>query len=197
VAQNPAIPLDLLVSIAGTVRIGPTLLPRIANATDQELRQLATSRIMQVRMLVAERNDLPDDLITLLVADPDPGVGKSIVTNPALTAEQMWELVIRHGPRVYPRAARNPNCPPELLRHIARNAQSVQKAYRVIARHPRAEADMLMLCLQDAQARRVAAGRPNLPAEAIVELLADPDTAEAAAANPALPVAVMAELLRL
>jgi len=194
-AQNPAIPLDLLVSIAGTVRIGPTKVPRIANATDDELRQLATSRIMQVRMLVAEREELPDDLITLLVDDHDPGVAKSIVTNPALTAEQMWDLVTRHGSRLYPRAARNPHCPPDLMRHIARNAQSVQKAYRVIARHPRAEADMLLLCLRDPDARRHVARHPNLPAATIVELLADPHTAEAAAANPALPAAVMAELL--
>jgi hypothetical protein len=195
--RNPSIPLDLLVETAGTARISPTLLPRIANATVDELRRLAASRVMQVRMLVAEREDLPNDLVTLLVADPDPGVGKSIVANPALTAEQMWQLVTRHGPRLYPRAARNPNCPPELMRHIARNAQSVRKAYRVIAKHPRAEADTLLLCLQDQEARRHAARHPNLPPDTIVELLADADVAEAAAANPSLPVTTMAGLLRL
>ncbi|REH36314.1 hypothetical protein BCF44_116183 [Kutzneria buriramensis] len=198
-ARNPSIPLDLLVDIAGTTRIGPTLLPRIANATVDELRGLATPRIMQVRMLVAEREDLADDLITLLVADRDPGVGKSIVTNPVLTAEQMWDLVTRHGPRLYPRAARNPNCPPDLMRHITRNAQTVRKAYRVIAKHPRAAADALLLCLQDKEARRHAARHPNLPPHTIVELVADPnpDVAEAAAANPSLPPAIMAELLGL
>jgi hypothetical protein len=110
--RNPSIPLDLLVETAGTARIGPTLLTRIANATVDELRRLAASRVMQVRMLVTEREDLPDDLVTLLVADPDPGVGKSIVANPALTAEQMWQLVTRHGPRLYPRAAGSGGTPP-------------------------------------------------------------------------------------
>ena len=194
--RNPAIPLDLLTSMAASTHIGPTLLPRIAAASDAELRVLAGSTTMQVRMLVAERADLPADLIELLFADPDAGVAKSLVTNPALTADQLWELANRHGPRLYPRMARNPNCPVELLRHMARDGETVVKVYREIAKHPNADADLLLsFCVHDERARPHAARNPNLPVETILELLGDWTVAGAAAANPSLPERVMAELL--
>lgn len=192
VLHNPSIPLDLLVELAGTTRIGPTLLPRIKSASTAELRELASSTTMQARMLVAEREDLPADLFAQLLADPDPGVAKAVVTHPSLTAEQLRELVERHGPRLYPRAARNPVCPPELLHQMAWNAASVQKAYREIAQHPNASAETLLLCLQDREARRFAAEHPNLPPDKIVELLTHE---ESAASNPSLPVRAMTDLL--
>ncbi|HZM76936.1 MAG TPA: hypothetical protein VFC19_14470, partial [Candidatus Limnocylindrales bacterium] len=39
--HNPAIPLDLLARLAPTTRIGATLLPRIAAATQDEIAELA------------------------------------------------------------------------------------------------------------------------------------------------------------
>lgn len=192
VLQNPSIPLDLLVELAASTRIGPTLLPRIASASFDELRALASSTTMQLRMLVAERQDLPADLFEQLLADPDPGVAKAIVTHPTLTVAQLGELVERHGPRLYPRAARNPVCTSALLHHMASNAASVQKAYREIAQHPNASSETLLLCLADREARRFAAAHPNLPPEKIVELLSSEETA---AANPSLPIGVMEELL--
>lgn len=194
-ARNPVIPLDLLASMAASTRIGPTLLPRIAAASDAELRVLAGSTTMQVRMLVAERADLPADLMELLVADPDASVVRSLVANPVLTADQLWELDTRHGPRLYSRTARNPNCPVELLRHMADNGETVRKVYRDIAKHPNADADLLALCLRDERARPHAARNPNLPVETILELLGDWTVAGAAAANPSLPERVMVELL--
>jgi hypothetical protein len=114
-AQNPVIPLDLLAGMAASTRIGPTLLPRIAAASDAELRVLAGSTTMQVRMLVAERPDPPADLIELLVADRDAGVVRSLAANPLLTADQLWAVATRYGPRLYPRTARNPNLPVETI----------------------------------------------------------------------------------
>lgn len=194
--RNPSIPLDLLVDLAPKTRIGPETPPRIRCATVEELRQLAASPVMQVRMLVAERRHLPADLVELLLADRDRGVAKGIVTDPAVTAEQVWALVARHGPHLYPRAARNPNCTPALLHHLVVNATGVEKVYRAVARHPRAAGSTLSLCLADREARRDAARHPNLPVETIIELLAaESAVAESAASNPSLPVAVMAELI--
>jgi hypothetical protein len=194
-AHNPVVPLDLLMSLAATTRIGPTLVARIDTATDAELRTLAAATTKQVRMLVAQRPDLPVDLVHLLADDDETMVVKSIVPNPAITGERLRELVARHGPRLYPRAARNPNCPPDLLHDMAQDGELGRRAYVTIAGHPNANADTLLLCLRDPMARRHAATHPNLPPETVVELLDDPEAAEAAAANPALPVRVMAELL--
>jgi hypothetical protein len=160
-AQNPVIPLDLLASMAASTRIGPTLLPRIAAASEAELRVLAGSTTMQVRMLVAERPDLPADLIELLVADPDAGVVRSLAANPLLTADQLWAVATRYGPRLYPRTASNPNCPVDLLRHMAANGETVRKVYREIAKHLNADAGLLALCLQDERARPHAARNPK------------------------------------
>jgi hypothetical protein len=194
-AHNPVIPLDLLVSLAANTRIGPTLVARVDTATDAELRMLAASTTKQVRMLVAERPDLPIDLVHLLAADAETNVVKSIAPNLAITGERLRELVVKHGPRLYPRAARNPNCPPDLLHDMARDGELGRRAHVTIANHPNANADTLLLCLRDPIARRHAATHPNLPPDKIVELLDDPEVAEAAAANPSLPVRVMVELV--
>jgi hypothetical protein len=111
-AHNPAVPLDLLADPAATARVGPTLVPRVATATADELRLLAGSAVPNVRMLVAQREDLPPDVLDRLAADPEPAVAKAIAVIPALTAGQLWAVVHRHGTPVYPRAALNPNCPP-------------------------------------------------------------------------------------
>ncbi|WP_143138858.1 hypothetical protein [Lentzea waywayandensis] len=191
--RNPAIPLDLLAELAPSARIGPDPLPRIASASVVELRELAASPV--TRMLVAARPDLPADLFAALVSDPDAGVAGAAATHPLVTVPQLWELVERHGPLLYPRVARNPLCPPELLHHMALGAGSVEETYRAIARHPAASGETLLLCLEDAQARHLAAAHPHLPVPAIVELLGSEFTAGAAAANPSLPVHVMEELV--
>ncbi|MFC3896883.1 hypothetical protein ACFOWZ_35860 [Lentzea rhizosphaerae] len=187
--RNPALPLDLVVHMAGAARIG--LLPRVASASEEELRTLAGATA-PARMLVACREDLPLDLFQDLVLDP--GVAQAIVTNPLVTVDQLTQLVERHGPPLYARAALNPLCPPELLHHMASRASS-EETYRAIARHPRTSGETLLLCLGDAQARYAAASHPNLPVETIVALLWSEFTASAAAANPSLPVHVMEALL--
>ncbi|MEU3643052.1 hypothetical protein AB0E59_06705 [Lentzea sp. NPDC034063] len=193
--RNPAIPLDLLVELAPSARIGPDPLPRIASASVTELRELAVCSVAQVRMLVARRPDLPADLFDRLVLDSDGGVAGAVATHPLVTVAQLWELVERHGPPLFPRVARNPLCPPELLHHMALRAGSVEETYRAVARHPAAWGATLLLCLEDAQARHLAAAHPHLPVPTIVELLGSEFTAGAAAANPSLPVHVMEELV--
>lgn len=193
--RNPALPLDLLLEVVAAARIEPEQVPRVASASEPELRTLAASVVGQARMLVALRADLPLDLFQQLVSDPDPGVASAVVTNPLATVEQLWRSVERHGARLYPRVALNPACPPELLHHMALRADGVGETYRAIARHPRVRGETLVLCLGDAQARHLVAGHPRLPVPVIVELLGDEFTAGPAAANPSLPVAVMEELL--
>ena len=194
VALNPQVPLDLLYDLAAHTRLNLRAgIPRIENATFDQIRGLARSRVAQVRALAASRTDLPEDLVKTLADDPDAGVAKQLADHPSLDADDVRLLVARHGPRIYSAAARNPNCPPELLHTMARNSATVPEALREIARHPAAEPRTLVLCLTDHQARPFAAAHPRLPTDTLTALLDDPDWAVAnnAAANPSLPAETM------
>ncbi|MFE5615916.1 hypothetical protein [Streptomyces sp. NPDC056524] len=173
VAENPAVPLALLTALVERERLPREPLPRILAATDAELSELAASRVAQVRALVAARPDLPAAQAVRLAADPDIGVARRIAPHPGLGEERLAGLVERHGPPVYGAVAGNPGCPAALLRRMARDADSVRKALRVIAVHP------------------------ALPPDVVEELLADPDrrVAGAAAAHPSLPVGTMERLI--
>lgn len=188
-AHNPAIPLDVLARIAPITKIGSTLLPRIAAAHPDEIPTLARSPVPELRMMLAERQDLPPAVVNLLAEDPDAKVLKSLTRNSRLTDEQLRAIVTRHGVRVVAAVARNPSCSPQLLHDLAAHNPPVQKALRAIAAHPNADAAALLQCLPDRQARPIAARHPALPAAAITQLLHDPDerVVEAAAANPSLP----------
>ncbi|MDG9683750.1 hypothetical protein QC334_13575 [Streptomyces sp. DH18] len=196
-AHNPRVPLDVLTQLAGTTKIGETLLPRIATASATETAELARSPDPAVRMLVARRRDLPAGIRDALAADPDAKVLKSIAPHPGLSAARLRSIADRHGIRVLAKVAANPDAPPELLDELARHEPPVHKALREIARHRGATAPALLACLENARARPVAAGHPALPPPVIVGLLtdSDPGVAEAAAANPALPPQVMRELV--
>lgn len=195
-AHHPGLPLDLLATLATSTRIGPTLLPRIAAATPAEATGLAAAPDPTVRMLLAQRHDLPRLVVDQLARDPDAKVLASVATNPALTDHQLRRLVAHHEPRVAARVAANPACPAELLTQLARQTPPVRKALRRIAAHPNAPAPALLACLTDPGARPIAASHPALPASAISQLLADPDlqVAAAAAANPSLPEPAMRDL---
>ncbi|GII96512.1 hypothetical protein [Sinosporangium siamense] len=196
-ARNPRVPLDVLTQLAGTTRIGPTLLPRIAAATRDEIEDLATSANPAVRMLVAERRDLPPEVRDALAADPDAKVVRSVAPHPGLSEACLRAMVERHGVRVMARVARNPDASPELLEELTAHRPPVRKALREIAAHRHATAPALLVCLSDHKARPLAAAHPALPPQVIAELLADEDwqVVEAAAANPSLPPTVMSTLL--
>ncbi|MEU8278945.1 hypothetical protein ACFYOK_07850 [Microbispora bryophytorum] len=166
-------------------------------ATPAAAEELAASPDPAVRMLVAERRDLPSGIRDALAADPDAKVLKSIAPHPGLSEARLRAMVDRHGVRVLARVARNPDASAALLEDLVRHRPPVKKAFREVARHPNATALALSACLQDWQARPVAAGHPALPPEVIVELLADDEwqVVEAAAANPSLPLTVMSALL--
>lgn len=196
-AHNPHVPLDVLAHVAAATRIGPTVLPRIAAASPAEVEELASSPVPAVRMLLAERRDLPAEIRDALAADPDAKVVKSIAPHPGLSDAQLRAMLDRHGVQVAARVAANPDASPALLERLARQEPPALRAFREIARHPNATAPSLLACLADKRARRVAAGHPALPPPVMVELLADEDwqVAEAAAANPSLPPAVMSKLV--
>ncbi|MGW4979740.1 hypothetical protein [Streptomyces mirabilis] len=195
-AHNPRVPLDLLTSLAGTTKIGATLLPRIAAATPAEVESLATSPDPAVRMLLAARRDLPPGIRDALAADTDAKVLKSIAPHPGLSEARLHDMIDRHGVRVLAKVATNPDASPSLLEHVTRHDPPVRKAFREVARHRNATAPSLLACLTDRQARPLAAAHPSLPVPVIVELLSDAEerVAEAAAANPSLPSAVMLKL---
>ncbi|MGW5972857.1 hypothetical protein [Streptomyces sp. NPDC055186] len=196
-AGNPNVPLDVLVHLADDTRIGATLLPRIAAALPNEVRQLAHSPDPAVRMLVGQRRDLPPEIRDVLADDPDAKVAKSVAPHPGLTEARLRAMVDRHGVRVLAKVAANPDASPALLEYLARHQPPAQKAFREIARHRNATARALLDCLADRRARPIAAGHPALPPSVVVDLLTDADSqvVEAAAANPALPLAVMSDLV--
>ncbi|MHA6758925.1 variant leucine-rich repeat-containing protein [Streptacidiphilus sp. PAMC 29251] len=196
-ALNPSFPLPLLERSAPADRLGPAPLPRILAASEEELRRLAMSPTAQVRAMVADRRNLPADLLARLAADPDPGVAKRIAPDPDLDPDQMRALAERHGPRLYAALARNPHCPAGLLHRMALGAAPVTKALRAIARHPAATPETLLLCLSDPQGGPAAAAHPALPGPVLAGLMDDPRSQVrcAAAANPSLPVSAMRALL--
>lgn len=195
-AHNPNVPLDVLAHLAGVIRIGPTLLPRIATASPAEIATLAGSPDAVVRMLVAERRDLPAGIRDALATDPDAKVAKSVAPHPGLSEAVLRAMVDRHGVQVHARVAANPDTSSALLEDLARHEPPARKALRDIARHPNATSPALLACLTDRKVRHVAAGHPALALPVIVDLLTDDDgqVAEAAAANPSLPLSVMSQL---
>jgi hypothetical protein len=195
--RNPHVPLEVLTYLAGATKVDQTLLPRIAAASCTEVWELAKSPGPAVRMLVAQRRDLPAGIRDALATDPDAKVVKSIAPHPGLSEAQLRAMVDRHGVRVVAKVATNPDASPALLEDLTRHQPPVQKAFREIARHRNATAPALLACLSDRQARPIAARHPALPPQVIVTLLSDDDwqVVEAAAANPSLPLAVMPELV--
>lgn len=197
VAHHPRFPLDVLAQLTATTRLGPELLPRIASASPEELAEAAGSAHGRVRMLVAQRHDLPPQLRDALASDPDASVVKAVAPHPGLSEEQLRAMVALHGVQVLARVAANRDASAELLAELARHEPPVRRALREIASHPNATAEALLRCLADERARVRAAAHPALPAGVLVELLADEDprVVQAAAGNPSLPLAVMAELV--
>ncbi|WP_285564029.1 hypothetical protein [Streptomyces sp. RTGN2] len=196
-AHNPNVPLDVLTGLAGSTRIGSTLLPRIVAASPAEAEDLARSSVPAARMLLALRRDLPAGIRDGLAADPDAKVVKALAPHPGFTEAQLQAMTDRHGAQVAAGVAANPDATPALLEALALRDVPAKKALRAIARHHRATAPALLACFQDSRARQAAAGHPALPPQVIVELLGDPDpqVAEAAAGNPSLPPPAMAELV--
>lgn len=196
-AHHPEVPLDVLSELAAATRIGPVLLPRVASAAPHEVEQLAASKNPAVRMLLAQRRDLPPEIRDALAEDPDAKVAKSVAPHPGLSDAQLRAMVARHGTPVIAQVAANPDAPAELLEDLTRHQPPARKAFRQIARHPHATATALLACLTDSRARALAARRSALPPAVIVDLLADDDgqVAAAAAANPSLPYAVMSDLI--
>ncbi|WP_344452678.1 hypothetical protein [Actinomadura kijaniata] len=171
-ARNPRLPLDVLVTLARTVKTGPTPLPRIAAAPPAEVAELAAHPDAAVRALVARRRDLPDGIRDALAADPDAKVANAVAPHPGLPEERLRAMLGRHGARVAAGIAANPGAPAALLEVLVRR-EPVAKALREIARRPDATAALLLACLADRRARRVAAGHPALPPGALVALLDD------------------------
>jgi hypothetical protein len=184
-ARNPAIESSMLHGFATSPdqhmrycaarnpAIKPMVLPRIANATEDELLSLVTTGSTQIRTLVAECEQLPASVLTALLKDPELSVVKSVIVKPEVTLEQLWDLVREHGLSVFIRAAHNPNCSAEMLIHFLKKGHTTVELYFEIARHR------------------------NTPPELLLDLVKHRDrrVIQAAAGNAALPVSSMRALL--
>ncbi|MFF5486566.1 hypothetical protein [Streptomyces virginiae] len=197
VAEHPYVPLDLLSELVVGDRAAWNALPRIAAATPAELTELAGSRHAAVRMLVAQRRDLPPHLREALAVDADASVVRAIAPHPGLSEESLRAMVARHGVQVLAAVAANPDASGPLLEYLTQHRPGVRRVLKEVAEHPHATGPALLACLADRTSRPRAAAHPALPPEAITELLSDEDhqVAEAAAGNPSLPRTVMVELV--
>ncbi|PWK66738.1 leucine rich repeat (LRR) protein [Streptomyces sp. CG 926] len=197
VAEHPHAPLDLLAELVVDDRAAWNPLPRISAATPAELAELAGSRHAAVRMLVAQRRDLPAELRDALAVDPDASVVRAVAPHPGLSEELLRAMVARHGVQVLSRVAANPDASGALLEFVALHRPGVRRALKEVAKHPHATGPALLACLPDRTARPLAAAHPALPPEVITGLLTDENrrVAEEAAGNPSLPRAVMVELV--
>ncbi|GAA2617721.1 hypothetical protein GCM10010425_09150 [Streptomyces spororaveus] len=197
VAEHPRAPLDLLTELVVGDRAAWNPLPRVAAATPAELTELAGSRHAAVRMLVAQRRDLPAHLRDALAVDPAASVVRAVAAHPGLSEELLRAMVARHGVQVLAAVAANPDASGALLEHLTQHRPGVRRALKEVAKHPHATGPALLACLADRTSRPLAAAHPALPPEAITGLLADEDrwVAEEAAGNPSLPRAVMVELV--
>ncbi|MGW6688254.1 hypothetical protein [Streptomyces sp. NPDC054961] len=196
-ARHPLLPLDVLMPMAEPDRMGPDPLPRICAATPDELAELSASARPGVRMLVAQRRDLPARLRDALADDPDAAVAKAVASHPGLREDRLRAMVARYGVQVLARVAANPDAPPALLEDLVRHDPPARRVFREVVVHPNATEAALLPCLHDPKAQVHAARHPALSPPVLVDLLThpSPDVAESAAANPSLPRAVMEELL--
>lgn len=197
-AGNPAVPLDLLVTVAAHERLPDEPAPRVESATEAELRSLAGSRVAQVRALVADRTRLPGDLVERLAADPDPGVARRIAARPDLapsSSPTSWSATARRSSALRPttRTAPPPCCTarrrtrPRAVAYCGTSPATPPPARRpcCAARRPRT------------RTWRYAATHPALPVTVLESLLHGPDEtlALAAAENPALPETLMRRII--
>ncbi|MFB6776197.1 hypothetical protein ACFCX0_01925 [Streptomyces sp. NPDC056352] len=184
-AHNPRLSLDLLGRLASCVKVGATVLRRIATASLSEVARLAASSDPAVRTLAAARRDLLPEIRDALAADRDAKALKNMAPHPGLIGAQLRIMVERHGDRVAVSVAANPGTSPGLLEDLTRWLSLGRKLPRVVARHPAAPAGALDACADDQRVRPPAARHPNVPTRTIVRLLADDwQVVEAAAANP-------------
>ncbi|SNT41634.1 hypothetical protein SAMN05421812_105441 [Asanoa hainanensis] len=177
IARNPAVPLDVLTDLAPGLRIGPAPLPRIAVATQAELRRFAGGPL---RALVAQHPDLPEELAATMLDDPDPRVAKAVAPHPLVTAEQLRRMTARHGAAVAAGVVRNPNCPPDLL-----GATAGKRLLRAIATHPNTAPATVAALLDhdDDLVAASAAANPALPAEAVERILRSVESRTSTAAD--------------
>ncbi|MFJ8983081.1 hypothetical protein [Streptomyces sp. NPDC102282] len=199
IAENPSVPLDLLIALVANERMPGEPVPRVESATELELRTLASSRVAQVRALVADRTRLPRVLAEQLATDPDIAVAQRIAARPELAPERLVEIIERHGPSVFAAVARHPSCPSAQLHWMAAHSAGSRRVLREIAGHPAARSETLLLCLasEDSDTRRRVAAHPALDLPVLESLTDAPDgsLAQDAATNPALPERVMERLI--
>jgi hypothetical protein len=144
-----------------------------AELSEPDLLALARSRHQAFRNTLAERTDLPDEIVEILARDESFAV----------------RLLV---------CERQPNAPGWLLAQIAAEWTGYSRWDMLAHKNFPADAAIRLAHSADFRDRRVAAAHPGLPVDVIEVLMTDNDGTVRlyAAANPAIPVIRLAELLR-
>ncbi len=171
-----------------------------APVTDQ--LDLLDSPFRYLRRAVARHaGELPEDVVTRLLRDPDPQVQKiaaHYAKNPP--AGELERIVRDFGDhlKIRPGIAERPDFPVDALVRLATAKDSHPRLWRIIAGAALPPATLEALARDPLPTvRAAAAANPALPAHCLPALLADadPNVSEAAGSSANLPVAWMEELL--
>lgn len=132
-----------------------------------------------LRAAIADRTDLPADLLTVLAGDGDDEVRASVAANPACPVPVLRTLADDPSTTVRRGVALNPQVPLDVLCDLA--ARTRLNLRVGVPRIENASLDEIRGLARHrvAQVRAIAASRTNLPDDLIKTLAEDPDTAVA------------------
>ncbi|MEK2494474.1 hypothetical protein WN990_33505 [Kitasatospora purpeofusca] len=166
-------------------------------ATDPDTaRRIASSAYLGLRRALAAQPHLPPDVVTLLAADEDEWVRRTLaeycedaphellVELYATVQDRYWSGFRHHRNFARPGLARFADDPNPRLRNAALD-------------DPETGPELPLKLADDPEVSARAVSDPRLPADELLRRLARPAHAAAAACNPTLPVAVMHHLLDL
>ncbi|MER7859985.1 hypothetical protein ABTX61_12835 [Amycolatopsis japonica] len=160
VAHNPAVPLDVLAHLADSIRIGPSLLPRVTAATDDDIR---------VAKGIAPHPALSADRLWALAERHGPSLFRRLATNPHCDPDLLHHMARNAtARRTYRAVAEHPNTRGETLLLCLGD----DVARRWAAAHPNLPADVLIGLVEDPNLAGCAAANPSLPVEVMERLIA-------------------------
>ncbi|MEQ9450500.1 MAG: hypothetical protein RJQ07_02850 [Pseudomonadales bacterium] len=158
------------------------------------LRKLATSKINEIRELVAGNLNTPEDSLVSLCIDKEARIRIEALANNSLSIESIDELMNHVDSR---RAlARSNRTPTELLKRLANDEDLLVR--QNVARNPNCPPQILKLLAEDKSLASCVAQNGNCPKNLLQDLAKEGDQAvlETLAANPICPGPLLKRLAK-